>query len=154
MSAPAFFIMWVIHRTVSSCSSMVPAYACSTTDRILAISSSYGRQLPGCSSGSAGADDQGIRGFLRPLVEVAGPAALRTVDPVSGASLVDAQPAVDPLELDVAGGLFEERADEARGRRVLLVLDRRALHRGRMGLLRLHGQRHRALVGEDVDADS
>ena len=75
-----------------------------------------------------------------------------TLDPITCAALVHAQPAVDPVELDVLlARELEERRNPVLRVGMLLLLDRGALDRIGMRLLGLHRQVHGALVGEYVD---
>src|SRR5918994_6765795 len=97
--------------------------------------------------GSSGWDNERLIRCLHPVDEVFGPPTTRPFDPVGGPPLVDAEPAVHPLETTV--GRVEQGRDPVLRSGVELLVDRRPLHRVRMWRLVSHRQVDRALVGED-----
>src|SRR3954470_23713662 len=64
-------------------------------------------------------DHQGAGRLLAPAVEVAGPAALHPLNPVTRAAFVDAHAAVDPLEPGLGAAFLQQSADESGRGRVL-----------------------------------
>jgi hypothetical protein len=69
-----------------------------------------------------------------------------------GAALVDAEPAIHPVDLAaILFRLTHQRGDRIFRDEVVLLLDTSAMHRVRMRRLRGERLQDRALIGEDVD---
>src|SRR5713101_7751839 len=139
----SFAHMLVNHSTVSSCSSTVARYPSERTESTFVIA----LLLPLVS----GNDQCGVGG-LDPRREVSRAAPPGTFDPVAGASFVDAEAAVDPLEPPVSRA--EQGTGPVFGGRVSLVVDRGSLHRVGVGGLVRHGEADGALVRKDPDVVS
>src|SRR6516164_3425588 len=97
-------------------------------------------------------DDEGVvRGFGQ-LPEIGGGAAPHAGDGIGGATLVDAQPAIHPVDLAaILFRLAHQRGDRVFRDEVVLLLDAAAVHRVRVRRLRSEGLQYGSLIGEDVD---
>src|SRR5271166_8352 len=103
------------------------------------------------ASSARGDDERVVRG-LGQLPEIGGRAAPLAGNGIGGATLVDAEPAIHPVDLAaIAFSLAHQRGDRVLRDEVVLLLDTAAMHRVCMRRLRSEGLQNRPLIGEDVD---
>src|SRR5690348_5022445 len=101
---------------------------------------------------SARRDDERVIGRLSQLPEIGWRAAPDTGDRLAGAALVDAEAAIDPVDLAaVLLGRAHQLGDRVLRDEVVFLLGVAAMHRVGVRLLRRERLQYRALVGEDAD---
>src|SRR5215472_16557145 len=103
------------------------------------------------ASSARGDDERVVRGFGQ-LPEIVRSTAPHAGDGIGGTAFVDAEPAIDPV--DLAAVLFRfahQRGDRVFWDEMILFLDAATVHR--VGVRGLRGERlqYRTLIGEDVD---
>src|SRR5262245_14313370 len=102
-------------------------------------------------SSTCGDDKRVVRG-LGHLPEIGGRSASHAGNGICRAALVDAQPAIFPVDLaTVASRRPHQRGDRVLRDEMVLLLDVARVHRIGVRLLRGEGLKHRALIGKDVD---
>src|SRR5688500_18977108 len=96
---------------------------------------------------SGGRNDQGVGRGADHRPEIGGRSAAYTADGVGGAALVDAEPAIHPVEAEAAlGGLGDQRRHPFPRQRMVLLLDVAAVDGVRMRLLAGKRQADGALI--------
>src|SRR5712691_5558864 len=101
---------------------------------------------------SARGDDEGVVRGLGQRPEIGRRPAPHTGNGFDRAALVDAQPAIHPVDLAaVLFGLAHQGGDRVLRDKMVLLFDIAAMHRIGVRLLRAERLQHRAFIGEDVD---